>query len=99
MQRRLERRDLLKHIGASIMLIGFGRAALAQEVCADPGKMDSGAAALLASLNYAEASPDPSKTCSACAFFTGGAGSCGQCQIFSGPVNGKGHCDSWGPKN
>lgn len=99
MQRPLLRRDLLKHLGLSIIAgTALGRMAAAQEVCADLKKLDSGAAALLTSLNYAELSPDPAKTCSSCAFFTAGAGNCGQCQIVSGPTNPKGHCDSWGPK-
>jgi hypothetical protein len=99
----LSRRGVLKHLGSSMMPgIAWaefaGRPALGEEVCVDPAKMDSGAAALRASLNYAEASSDPAKTCAACAFFSAGRGACGSCQIFSGPANAKGHCDSWGPK-
>ena len=75
-----------------------GRSAFGEEVCVDPAKMDNGAAALRTSLNYVETSPDPAKTCAACAFFTAGTGACGSCQIFGGPANSKGHCDSWGPK-
>ena len=95
----MRRRDLVKHLGVAIIVGVAGRSALAEEVCADPKTLDSGAAALRTSMNYAETSPDPAKTCSLCAFFVGGAGSCGQCQILSGPANGKGHCDSWGPKS
>jgi len=102
MQRPVLRRDLLKFLGSSTILsaalIGFGRAASAEDICADPAKLDSGAAGLRPSLNYVEASPDPAKTCSACAFFSAGTGACGSCQIFNGPANSKGHCDSWGPK-
>jgi hypothetical protein len=62
--------------------------------CADPE--DS----LRASLHYAEAAPDPQKTCGGCGFFTPAAGSdCGNCKIFNGPANAKGHCDSWSAKS
>jgi hypothetical protein len=52
------------------------------------------------SLNYAEQSPDPQKTCSNCGFFSpdDGGGACGSCKIFNGPTNPKGHCDSWAAK-
>ena len=103
MRRPLLRRDLLKHLVSSIVVgmafAGFaGRSASAEEACADPAKLDSGAAGLRASLNYVELAPDPAKTCAACAFFAAGAGLCGSCQILNGPANSKGHCDSWGPK-
>jgi len=47
--------------------------------------------------NYTEKSPDPSKTCSGCRFFTPGTGAtaCGKCEIFNGPANPKGKCDDW----
>ena len=99
----LSRRDLLRHLGSTVVLGAAlsglaGRSAWAGEVCADPKKLDSGGAALMASLNYTEASPDTARTCSACAFFAGGAAGCANCQILGVPTNAKGHCDSWGPK-
>jgi hypothetical protein len=50
--------------------------------------------------NYTEKSPDPSKTCSVCRFFTSGAAAtaCGKCAIFNGPANPKGKCDDWTPR-
>ena len=47
--------------------------------------------------NYTENSPDPSKSCSVCRFFTAGAqaAACGTCAIFNGPANPKGKCDDW----
>lgn len=48
------------------------------------------------SLGYADPSPDPTKPCSACGFFTpNGNDSCGDCMIMIGPVNGTAHCESW----
>lgn len=104
MRRPLSRRDVMRRLGSSVSLGAAltllpGRPVSAEEVCADPTKLDSGASALRASLNYVEQSPDPAKSCAACAFFTAGAGGCGSCQILGGPANSKGHCDSWGPKN
>lgn len=100
MRHPLLRRDFLKDLCSSILLgVAFvGRSASAVEACADLAKLDSGAAGLRASLNYAETSPDSAKTCAACAFFAAGTGGCGTCQILSGPANSKGHCDSWGPR-
>ena len=61
--------------------------------CADP------ADSLRSSLHYQEASTDPAKTCSVCAFFDGtNATDCANCKIFSGPANPKGRCDSWSAK-
>jgi len=84
---------------ASAVLVGPARgAAAAGQVCADPAKMDSGQKSLRESLNYAEESPDPSKTCNACSFFESAGDGCGTCHIFSGPANPHGHCDAWGAK-
>jgi hypothetical protein len=103
MRRPLSRRDVIRCLGSSVslgaaLILLPGCPVSAEGVCADPAKMDSGAAALRASLNYTEQSPDAAKSCAACAFFTAGPGGCGSCQILSGPANSKGHCDSWGPK-
>ncbi len=67
-------------------------------VCADPGAMTSAEASIRRTLNYAETSPDPARTCSDCEFFHAAqeAGGCGTCEMFAGePVNPGGHCDSW----
>jgi hypothetical protein len=48
-------------------------------------------------LHYAEASPDPAKTCENCQYFKG-QGRCGNCRIFNSPVNPAGFCDSWSQK-
>jgi hypothetical protein len=102
---QISRRKLLEgslQISLTSILFGAlasGRCVAAGNVCADVKSMDSGAASLRNSLNYTEASPDVSKTCSACGFFQAGTEGCGTCQIFNGPVNEKGRCDSWSAKS
>jgi anaerobic selenocysteine-containing dehydrogenase len=73
---------------------GIAAADTAPASCAD-SNMDPG---LAGSLHYSEKSPDPTKTCSGCGFFTAGKDGCGACMIFSATVNPKGHCDSWSAK-
>jgi hypothetical protein len=66
-------------------------------VCADPNALSQADNRQRELDNYTERSPDPSKTCSRCGFFTAGAepAACGRCQIFNGPANPKGKCDDW----
>jgi len=84
------RRTLLRHV------VGLGalgvNAKLLAAACAVPGAGDS---AMRAELHYTEASPDPGKRCTGCAFFSNLQGACGTCQILNGPANPQGHCDSW----
>lgn len=64
-------------------------------VCADENVMTSAEKSLRRTLQYAEASPFPGKTCNKCEFFKGTTG-CGTCEMFGGkPVNPGGHCVSW----
>ena len=51
-------------------------------------------------LEYVEASPDPEKTCAACAQYTAPSveGTCGGCKMFKGTVNPKGTCKSFAAK-
>lgn len=96
--RSLSRRTLL---GSGLPLLAGGAvfmpllARAADAACHDATAEDQG---LRQSLNYAEASPDPAKTCGDCGFYSGERTGCGDCQIFHGKANGKGHCDSWSPK-
>jgi len=98
----VSRRKLLAR-GAVLPLAGFAMltaraAGAAEAACADPTKMDSGQVSIRESLNYVEASKDPTMVCGGCGFFNEPKGNCGGCMIFNGPVNAKGHCDSWAPK-
>lgn len=69
-------------------------------LCADPDKLDAGAANARSGLGYVEASPNAQQACAGCVFFKQAAGeSCGYCEIFNGgPVNPGGHCNSWTAK-
>jgi len=66
-------------------------------VCAKPSALSEAQKQQRKLDNYTEKSPDPGKTCSACRFFTPGAGAtaCGQCALFNGPANPRGKCDDW----
>lgn len=69
-------------------------------LCVDPSVLSEAQKQQRKADNYTEKSPDPSKTCSGCNFFTPeakGAG-CGSCAIFNGPANPKGKCDDWAPR-
>lgn len=101
MGKLISRRKLLDdgvRISLAGLLIGAtgGAAAATDKVCADPESLDSDAKSMRSSLNYVDASPDPGKTCSKCAFFEATADGCGTCQLLHGPVNSKGHCDGFG---
>jgi hypothetical protein len=69
-------------------------------VCAKPSALSEAEKRQRKLDNYAEKSPDPSKTCSGCRYFTPGAEvtACGKCAIFNGPANPKGKCDDWAPR-
>ena len=91
-RRGLLRTSLQVTLAGTIATAAIARAA--DGTCAD-SKMDAG---LASSLHYTEASPDASKSCSGCGFFSASSGGCGSCQIFNSSVNAKGHCDSWAMK-
>lgn len=76
---------------ATLVPLSMRRAVAAS--CSDPASES-----LRTSLNYTEASPSATQTCSACAFFTAVA-DCGNCSIMSDKVNPKGHCDSWAARS
>src|SRR5579862_3058231 len=86
------RRATLRRLTACLFAAAAGLISVArgreQEglVCARPS-----------ALSEAEKPPDPGKTCSACRFFTPGAGAtaCGKCALFNGPANPRGKCDDW----
>ena len=99
----ISRRKLLER-GVQISVAGAAvataaDAVAAEKLCADPKAMDSGQKSIRMSLNYTEMSPDQTKTCSVCGFFSSTPDGCGQCQIFTGPANPKGRCDSWSQKS
>ncbi len=98
----LEQGVRLPVAGAAILALnacGQGEQKPKAIVCADPNSLSMAENSLRQSGHYAEKSPDASKTCSVCNFFTAGdPPPCGKCEIFQGPVNSGGHCDSWAQK-
>jgi hypothetical protein len=114
MNSKMSRRAVLLHSlqlplagAAFVALQGCGQkaqttgAAGGGAVCADLNAMSDAEQSTRKSLNYVEASPDPSQVCAGCSFFHPGppAGGCGTCDMFSsGPANSHGHCNSWSAK-
>jgi hypothetical protein len=88
---------MLLHAGAIFFVAPSGmRQAGAADSCVDPASES-----LRTSLNYANPSPDGSRTCGGCAFFTrddAGPG-CGQCTIMSSSVDAGAVCDSWAARD
>ena len=83
--------------GGITAALGAEREGLA---CAKPGALSEAEQRQRKLDNYTERSPDPTRTCGGCRFFTPGAeaAACGQCAIFNGPANPKGRCDDWAPR-
>ncbi len=90
LSRRRALRTLLQ--AAAVMFVAPAAKRAVAESC-----VDSGSESLRASLNYANPSADPTKTCGGCAFFTRDEArpGCGQCTIMSSHVDEGGVCDSW----
>ena len=88
----MTRRLLIGALPLGISGLTLARVARAAGSCVQPDSE-----ALRASVNYVQASPDPTTACARCAFFTADAagGACGNSQILSGPVDATGHCDSF----
>jgi len=97
------KRAALRRLAACLVAVAASGISLAHGtekkdlVCAKPSVLSEAAKQQRKLDNYTEKSPDPSKTCSRCRFFTAGAeaAACGKCAIFNGPANPKGKCDDW----
>jgi hypothetical protein len=94
----LYRAASLSILGVTSILVACKKDSTAQ-ACADPAAM-SADKSLRDAQHYVEQSPDPSKTCRGCSFFssTNDERTCGHCRILNGVVNPDGHCDSWAAK-
>ncbi len=108
----ISRRGALRQIvglavGGAALVAGLsacgnsGEKQQAASACVDMDSLSASEGSMRKSAHYVEQSPDPSKMCKGCAFFTpaGDGGACGACQIFSGPADADGHCDSWAGKS
>lgn len=100
------KRAALRRLTACFVVVATGGISLAHGtakeslVCAKLSALSEAEAKQRKLDNYTEKSPDPSKTCSGCRFFTPGAEAtgCGKCALFNGPANPKGKCDDWTPR-
>ncbi|WP_395395547.1 high-potential iron-sulfur protein [Novosphingobium sp. BL-8A] len=67
--------------------------------CYDPAALPFTQKSRRRALGYVDASPDATRHCSLCAFFTAAAAGCGTCQMLTGgPVNAGALCNSFAPK-
>lgn len=102
---KVDRREFLKNAamlgavatGASLLAAcGKGGGAL---VCTDVAGLSAADAATRTSLQYVDASADPTKLCSGCMLYIAGQpNACGGCQVVKGPIHPNGYCASWAKK-
>jgi hypothetical protein len=84
--------------GAASLLAACGKGGGAL-VCTDVAGLAPAEAATRTSLQYVEASADPTKLCSGCVLYVAGQpNACGGCQVVKGPINPGGYCASWAKK-
>ena len=95
----LTRAALLGGVAAGASLLaacGKGGGSL---VCTDTASLKPEDLATRTSLNYVDASTDPTKLCSGCTLYLPAAeGACGGCSVVKGPINPNGGCISWAKK-
>jgi hypothetical protein len=88
------RRDLLARVGAvtATALLGCAKARTAS--CTDTRDLTPDEAQWRKSKGYVEPTPEPGKTCAACAYFQAPQGlqACGSCKVLKGPVHPMGTC-------
>jgi High potential iron-sulfur protein len=93
------RRGLLKISLIPLMFCGAVRVSEAAS-CVDLASISGGEKSLRNSLGFKLKSPDETKTCGGCAFYTTSGGNCGKCTLLSGgAVEAGSVCDSWSAKN
>ena len=65
--------------------------------CEGADALDASSLRMRDALNYVDASPQESRYCSNCRFYTQpqDGSPCGGCQLFQGPVSPGGWCQSW----
>jgi hypothetical protein len=98
----IDRRRFLTFAVAGVPLVavaGRSAGALAQAAaCYDSASLPLSQKNRRRSLGYVEASTDPARRCTGCAFFTASGEGCGTCALLSGPVNAGGLCNSFAPR-
>lgn len=85
---------------APAALLVAGSANAAGQACYDPNTLPLSQKTRRRGLGYVEPSPDSTKHCGGCAFFTAAEPSCGSCQMLSGgPVSALAVCNSFAPRS
>lgn len=104
---RVSRREFMHHSlllgglaagGAAVLGVACGSSGGAAALtCTDTSALSEADKGLRTQLQYVDRSPDPTKTCLACRFFTApqSATACGSCSLVKGPINPQGKCSSW----
>jgi hypothetical protein len=64
-------------------------------VCYDPNTLPLSQKNRRRSLGYVEISPDPSRRCMGCAYFTAAEEGCGKCAMLNSTVNSGAVCNSF----
>jgi len=102
MEDTLSRRELLQTSAAVSALTllgaaGCSKSAPAAPVCTDTTGLAATDVAIRTSLSYADASPEPGKSCLSCQQFlpAAAAGTCGGCKVLKGPISPAGYCKSF----
>lgn len=88
----------LAAIGAPLAAFAATRVRAEVPVCYDPAALPLSQKNQRRSLGYVDASTDPAKHCSACAFFTASQPGCGACALLNSQVNAGAVCSSFAPK-
>jgi hypothetical protein len=99
-ERLIKRRDLLKGAallgvtaaGAGRLLAGCGGDELS---CSDVSQLTDAQRQTRTRQAYVEQTPDATKRCDNCTFFTAAQNACGSCSVVPGPINPAGYCTSW----
>jgi hypothetical protein len=92
-------RSALIPLGGVLASVLKGRASAADATCVNMATMGASEKSGRMDLHWTATSPNPKKTCSICAYFTGTSAGCGNCQILNGPTSVGGYCDSWSAKS
>jgi hypothetical protein len=88
----------LAAVGMPFAALAIGRAGAETPACYDPAALPLSQKNQRRSLGYVDASTDPAKHCSACAFFMASSAGCGKCQLLNAAVNAGGVCSSFAPR-
>lgn len=96
------RREILRGAGAALLLPvlpAFVVGCKKDLACTDTTGLAPEKVALRTTMEYVDATPNPTKTCANCQLFKPAApDACGECSLVPGPIHPKGYCKSWTEK-